>query len=285
MKGPQAMPLLKRIANDPDFKPIAQRAHQGKLVRADNVAEWFFQDSKDEWLFQSDFGALRLPFDIMWVEWNEPEKMRMDGRWLDSEMKSGGALLEDRTTPETLAYCETPGASRVVSVIAAQVFRDTGEILWYPNRGLLFTDDNGKYIEVRSMANAERKSPIDLNSIWLAVKPAFLAVSLMNCKNVTVDTRRTPVSKVSKPKRRRPDPRLEYHTIVLPERRQAGVRGMADAAGSVRPFHQVRGHFATYTAEAPLFGKHTGTYWKPWHTRGDMSAGEIRSDYEVKANA
>ena len=35
-----------------------------------------------------------------------------------------------------------------------------------------------------------------------------------------------------------------------------------------RDAHIVRGHFATYTDNNPLFGKYTGTYWRPSHARG-----------------
>lgn len=38
--------------------------------------------------------------------------------------------------------------------------------------------------------------------------------------------------------------------------------------GRSKNAHIVRGHFATYTDDAPLFGKYTGTYWRPAHARG-----------------
>lgn len=38
--------------------------------------------------------------------------------------------------------------------------------------------------------------------------------------------------------------------------------------GQKRDAHIVRGNFATYTDEAPLFGKYTGTFFRPSHARG-----------------
>lgn len=43
----------------------------------------------------------------------------------------------------------------------------------------------------------------------------------------------------------------------------------------------VRGHFKTYTEEAPLFGKLTGTFWVPSHARGDASLGLAEKDYNL----
>lgn len=49
------------------------------------------------------------------------------------------------------------------------------------------------------------------------------------------------------------------------------------------PFHFVRGHFVTYTAAAPLFGKYVGTFWVAPHARGHRAYGEIEHRYAVAA--
>lgn len=38
--------------------------------------------------------------------------------------------------------------------------------------------------------------------------------------------------------------------------------------GRSKNAHIVRGNFATYTEDAPLLGKYTGTFWRPAHARG-----------------
>lgn len=60
---------------------------------------------------------------------------------------------------------------------------------------------------------------------------------------------------------------------------QAGKIGLRKA------LHLVRGHFATYTPDKPLFGRITGTVWKPSHVRGDAAEGIVAKDYRVKAPA
>lgn len=280
------MPLLSRLAIDRDYNGVARRARQGKLVCADNVARWFWENEKEDWHYDADFGALRLPFDILWIEWQVPDRVFVDGQGRDAVTKRCGVLLEECTSPELLEDCPFPGATRAIAIAAFDVLHPSNEILWYPNWGLIFTDDNGKYVGCSPVTLPESRSPIPPDEIWLVAKPALLAVSLMNCKNVSVEKLKPPPRRTSgRSKTLQRDAVLSYHTIVLPERRSKTVQGISDVVGEVRPMHQVRGHFATYTSEAPLFGKHVGTYWKPWHTRGDLAVGEIRSAYEVEANA
>jgi hypothetical protein len=73
---------------------------------------------------------------------------------------------------------------------------------------------------------------------------------------------------------------LSYHTIVLPGASGSGGNGDGQGAGMTR-LHTVRGHFATYTPEAPLFGKLTGTFWRPWHLSGNPERGVVESDYRI----
>lgn len=112
---------------------------------------------------------------------------------------------------------------------------------------------------------------------WL--KPAVLAVGLMNCKNVHTEERST--GNVFNRKKRKRSPKLDYHVIVLP----APAGGGEDAGGhwDVQR-HKVRGHFKTYTADKPLMGRHVGTYWFAWHLRGDAERGRIIADYKLKGD-
>ena len=45
------------------------------------------------------------------------------------------------------------------------------------------------------------------------------------------------------------------------------------------PLFLVRGHYQTYTAEAPLFGKHVGRWWWAPQTRGDADNGIVLKSY------
>jgi hypothetical protein len=44
----------------------------------------------------------------------------------------------------------------------------------------------------------------------------------------------------------------------------------------------VRGHFKHYTAEAPLFGRMTGTWWWSPTLKGDAAHGVVEKEYQIE---
>ncbi|HET6241541.1 MAG TPA: hypothetical protein VFD99_06080 [Arthrobacter sp.] len=62
---------------------------------------------------------------------------------------------------------------------------------------------------------------------------------------------------------------------------RAGGESAGDATGRR---HLARGHFKTFTEDAPLLGKHVGTYWWGWQVRGQGDAGIIEKTYTLKAD-
>jgi hypothetical protein len=107
---------------------------------------------------------------------------------------------------------------------------------------------------------------------------ALFTLSLMHSRNVTT----APATYVPERRRRssRQRPAIEYHTIKLPAPKSSG--GSGQITGTTK-LHTARGHFKTYTADAPLMGKHVGTYYWGWQVRGKRTNGEIISSYEVGA--
>lgn len=109
---------------------------------------------------------------------------------------------------------------------------------------------------------------------------ALFVISLMHCRNVEQrEVTYTPVSRRRKASRQRPS--IEYRTIHLPRPSHPGGR-QSEATGTTR-LHTARGHFKTYTAEAPLMGRHVGTYYWAAQARGRKKNGEIISIYKVGA--
>ena len=109
--------------------------------------------------------------------------------------------------------------------------------------------------------------------------PFLMALALLNCKNVeTVDhipSRKRKRRKCSKSKT------IAYKTIKIRQtRKRYEASGSHD--GSKRAMHIARGHFKTFTDDAPLFGKYTGTYWWSPTIRGNKKYGEVVSDYEFE---
>jgi hypothetical protein len=55
--------------------------------------------------------------------------------------------------------------------------------------------------------------------------------------------------------------------------------------GARKAMHIVRGHFAEYTEERPLFGcpRNVGRFFRASHVRGDAKIGVKPAGYEVRA--
>lgn len=107
------------------------------------------------------------------------------------------------------------------------------------------------------------------------------ANSFANCKNVEV----RPAGNTAVPPKwsKAGTPSVRYHEIALNEISSRTTKS-ASAAGGHRStaIHVVRGHFAHYTADKPLFGRLVGDFWIPQHARGSAEHGEIRKTYKVK---
>jgi hypothetical protein len=118
------------------------------------------------------------------------------------------------------------------------------------------------------------------------VIPIVMSLMLLNCKNVVVEGKSPEGERKldSVRKRHGLKPFLRYHTIAIePMKKVLRAQGHIETDGSKRALHIVRGHFATYSEERPLFGKYPGTFWMPWHVRGAASEGMVMSDYVVNA--
>jgi hypothetical protein len=113
--------------------------------------------------------------------------------------------------------------------------------------------------------------------------PAIFGFSLMNCKNVDVHEVVPPPRLARKHARRRGAPLTSYYVLdIKPMRRILDTEGEAESKGLAHALHICRGHFKTYTEDAPLFGKRVGTYWWDAQIRGKAEEGVVEKDYRVR---
>lgn len=113
--------------------------------------------------------------------------------------------------------------------------------------------------------------------------PALFAISLMHCKNVDVRSVDPPERMSKSHARRKGRPLTRYYVLDIgPMRRILDREGEAQTRGLRHALHICRGHFKTYTPEAPLLGRHTGTYWWPAHARGAGEQGVVEKDYRIR---
>jgi hypothetical protein len=105
---------------------------------------------------------------------------------------------------------------------------------------------------------------------------------ILNCKNVKTRVVAPPRKPRTSKTKRKLTQIFEYHTLTV-KLSHSGDRevtlGQADSANRI---HLCRGHFKQYTADKPLFGKHTGLYFWPAHVRGRNTNGVVMKDYEVE---
>lgn len=250
-------------------------------VVADDAWAWYWGAEEDFWsLASGDFGPLRMPFEGMWVEGKMPSRCHADGTWFDIAAGTRSAVLMRENKPSGRAPTGT------VATISATYMRSDAwkpPVAW-PVGVLVHIDEAGACVGTETLGFGGLKGDTEgdalANALWGDIKSGFLAISLMNCRNTKVSVVTPEPERGGKKSRRPRMARLEYHTISLPNA-TGGKAARQGAAGEPIAFHKVRGHFAHYTADAPLFGKYVGTYWKPWHTRGSKAEGIIVADYEV----
>lgn len=272
--------LAERVAAE---DPHARAALDGiPRVVADEVAALYLC-GKNVWDYRTDFGPLRPPFPEMWVEARFPRRVFVDNEWCTSPLEAAGAGLTSAPgdVHPMLKSCE-PRLGRIPELADAPVVTAVhpyvlahGKVSPLPIVTLIAAADDGVYLTHRSVADEAVIREETLVARWV-----MLAVGFMHCKNVTVDS--VAARPVQRRDRRCDRPRYSFSVIHLP-----GAAGTKDAtrsaAGAVQPLHIVRGHFKTYTPDAPLFGTKVGTYWWSHHLRGDEAAGVYGHAYEVGA--
>lgn len=112
----------------------------------------------------------------------------------------------------------------------------------------------------------------------------LMAISLANCSNVSITN--APFKGPRQQRRaleRKGIKQADFKTLVIePMKQVLKTEGGIETNGLKKALHICRGHFATYSEDKPLFGKYSGTFWKPAHVRGNADHGTVYKDYKVK---
>lgn len=244
------------------------------------------------------FGHLRLPFPKVWIEWENrregPEETVLDHWWMGAACLQGGESLEFflELFGADLSKWEgeiptPPGAHRLTDNSWQMFFflMVNGTPTLLPMTLVVNVDDSGMFSGISTNNHAAAPGTSDGAKVSTAVDLGFDAlatIGFLNCQNVTTEE----VDRSANVRRRRPSRNkassLNYNTIQLP-----GISSGDGTPGNktgTMAHHMARGHFKTFTEEAPLFGKHTGTYWWGWQVRGDRNNGITVSDYQIQSN-
>lgn len=110
-----------------------------------------------------------------------------------------------------------------------------------------------------------------------AMNRVFFALALMNCRNVILRERGAGKLKGTA------QTGDAFHEVVIDGNTRGPASNGGDAADRTGRRHLARGHFKTFTEDAPLLGKHVGTYWWGWQVRGQEGSGVIEKTYTLRA--
>lgn len=194
-------------------------------------------------------------------EWREDTRFLLES-WLFYEPQPGGLLYRSGGRPALLGVYYQPTT-------------DSGAPIF-----------DGRHPLRRSVSMASTKNPKEaasaLTSGMYFLLQLYLAISFMHCKNVEHREEVPSYLERTAWKKKHRRRLVRYHVLDIdPMRKVLDDDGGARTHGIGRALHICRGHFATYTEDAPLFGRHTGTFWKPQHVRGSAKSGVVVKDYRL----
>lgn len=169
-------------------------------------------------------------------------------------------------------------------VLFASIYSGDGSRLAHVLALGMYLDENGKAFPSGNgtmvIAKLSEDMTIDQAEFF---KPFAFALSLMNCKNVElIEDQRRLTRQAWRRMERTHTPKITYKWLHIKQlRRRVDYDFDLQKAKHSTRLHFVRAHWATYTNDAPLFGKYEGTFFKPSHVRGDLSKGIALKDYKV----
>lgn len=263
---------------------VRRVAHQGVRVIADEAAQHFWQSGQAVWNVEGqDFGPLRAPFDLLWIEWLTPTMVLDGDGWKHTNNNAIAMLVQNESD-------SIDGDGMVVQGL----FFDNGirQVVSMPIASAIVTDKAGVVVGhdfycdtplIDETSASQGLEPTTYStSLYQLLYPGLLTIGWMNCKNISlVDDR--PDERVARKRERKGQfAGLSYQRIVIDGVAAHATRSNREAEAAGKRLHMVRGHFATYTDERPLFGRVTGTFWRAWHVRGDAARGRINHEYHVQ---
>ncbi|OZE92814.1 hypothetical protein CH299_28245 [Rhodococcus sp. 14-2686-1-2] len=223
------------------------------------------------------YGPQMPPFDDMWLEFESiaPLAPSLAVRLRHHELFFGGTRYIQRD----LEFWVMVERELIKTAFEAAFYVDPHHLDQDPTSDVWMTVDGIRRKLSAGEMLRDRRDQLQREVAMNLMRATMTAVGLMNCKNVTVE-RQAPVGSRSSNKNVRKTAKLDFHTIHLPGSTSAGLSLGNSSYGPISQ-HRVRGHFKTFTAEAPLMGKHVGTYWWGWQIRGKAADGIVVGDYRL----
>lgn len=253
--------------------------YNAPIFDINNVAHYFWSHKRDVFDLVEDFPNMAPPFKRFWMEYRMPKMINEDSAPAPFPGKLCGVFVN--------AYPAHQSASYHWSLMINMYFEVRRDQFWGGHFGahlginedgsMGYGSDGKPEFQFMAPDIPDGNDMIDWSdtrhvpALTQFVKPAMLAVSFLHCKNVLIVDHNPIVSKVAKKaiaRGKRVAPR-QYKTInIEPMKTVLRSEGNSEESGLKRALHICRGHFRTYSKDRPMFGKLSGTYYVPSHTRG-----------------
>lgn len=219
---------------------------------------------------------LSIPYPEMWLEYKVvDESLSLPARgcmFVSIHYNPGiGMLMTSYSTSRDAILGPTAEA-----YIPAVVGPNGGCVVQPTSSGLVELEYTPLVMQMTAEERRDLERVIDME--WRLV---VYLLTMISCRNVEI-VKREHRGEYDR-KRRKFKGGYQYHTLVV---RKQDKRIVYDSDPLLAPespaaLHMVRGHFKTYTSEAPLLGKLTGRYYWPPHARGSRAVREIEHEYRV----
>ena len=279
-----------------------QREHLIRQLRAapvfeiSNVAQYLYLGTDQErWDLRTDFPRPVPPFEMMWCEWKLPQVTHSEGTvqpLLMAQLFSAvGCIIvrveiDSREIPET----ELCGARWWLTIVPLAKPLGHPKVLFAGCRVTVGLSTDGDVVNFAKGVSIFSPAAGDARLATLEDTEAFtdegqatqgtlfvayLALSLLNCRNVTTKEVRMPAPLVKKHRSlgRHVTPVhniIEIQPIITVVQNQTGRAGHSSRAAAI-----IRGHFKDYSHGSGLFGKYKGMFWWDQQVHG-IAAHEYR---------
>lgn len=279
------------LRNDPvEIEPFDINRLTGiPVIAADDVATYVFTLPKGTRI-DDVVASMAPPFERFFVEFqNVPN---------DDMLYAWGALVEASDDPGKIDKFEgDAGKARWILELSTFMEREKGNpfgpvathVCGLAEDGTWFRHSGGDVWWGGGHVSLSEQPPDQVIQEWgdLVAQylfPVLLSISFMHCRNVGVRPVVPPEKLSRKHKKKHGHELVRYHVLeiqqiqrFLDECRDRNQDNFRSA------LHLCRGHFKTFTLDAPLFGRHAGTYWWDPQVRGSMDQGLVLKDYRVLA--
>lgn len=302
---------------EPAMRSVLNQVMVSPRIRIDQVVEYFYAGTdKEMWERNRDFPFLIPPFDRVWLESSQPSRIvseihgvvnwtgpsRMAVHISRHNTPTNGAFNVAGALGGSLSLSGPPGTKHALfitlyaeygSVFTTEAALHVPMFLDEFGAPLFFWDDAGRmretFIVPPAILDMLNERGIDRDGYAQEMNrfldPFLLALSFLNCRNAVVSEMR-----VARHERRRQEKAgtasAKHYVLTIDALKRVVSARVAEAGESVqKALHICRGHFATYSDDHPLFGKHTGKFWRPAHIRGHAESGVVTKDYSLQISS